>query len=62
MAFYEILVQASQTLFVEADSLEEALDVGCRDYSIYDFEFDEGRCIEKLEDHPEYTDIKIIYK
>lgn len=62
MAFYEVLIQASQTLYVEADSEDEALDVGCRDFSYSDFEFDEGRCGEKFDSDPGHVYGKVLYK
>jgi hypothetical protein len=60
MPFYEVIIQASQTLYVEADSEDEALDVACTDYSSFDFEFDEGRLGEVTEEEP--LGVKVLYK
>ncbi len=62
MAFYEVLIQASQVIYVEADSEEEALEVGCENYSALDFEFDEGRCGEKFDNDPGHVYGKVLYK
>ena len=62
MAFYEVLIQASQVVYVEADSEDEALDVACENYSHIDFEFDEGRCGEKFDSEPGKCYGKVIYK
>ena len=61
MAFYEVLIQASQVIYVEADSEDEALEVGCENYCPLDFEFDEGRCGQEFKDAPiNYG--KVLYK
>lgn len=62
MPFYEVYIQASQTIYVEADSEEEALDVGCENYSALDFEFNEGRCGEKFDTDPGEVYGKVLYK
>lgn len=62
MAFYEVLIQASQVIYVEADSEDEALDIACENYSHIDFEFDEGRCGEKFDSEPGEVYGKVIYK
>lgn len=62
MPFYEVQILATQTIFVEADSEEEALEVGCENYSALDFEFDEGRLGMTFENDPGDTYGKVIYK
>lgn len=62
MAFYEVLIQASQVILVEADSEDEALEVGCENYSCINFEFDEGRLGGKFEEHPGYDIGTTLYK
>lgn len=62
MPFYEVYIQASQTIYVEADSEEEALDVGCESFSCLDFEFDEGRLGMSFENDPGDIYGKVIYK
>jgi len=62
MAFYGILIKASQVVYVEADSEEEAIEVGIDNYSPSDFEFDEGRCGEKFDSDPGEVYGKVIYK
>lgn len=60
MPFQEVIIQASQTFYVEADSEDEALDVGCENFSSFDFEFEEGRLGEVVEEEPQ--NVKVLHK
>lgn len=64
MPFYEVIIKTSQTLLVEADSEDEALEVGCDSYLTLDCEFEEGRLGEVFDEHPGefYHAVKTIYK
>ncbi len=62
MAFYGILIKASQIVYVEADSEEEAMEVGLDNYSPSNFEMDDAYCEDVLENDPGKSYGKVIYK
>ncbi len=55
MAFYEVYIQASQMILVEADTREEAVNVACDNYLDMNFEFDEARIVDECDEDAQET-------